>query len=396
MPRRRRMPNRAGAPRRQPYPVPAASARPSLGRVPLPREAVDRRVGLAMLPLRAFLGFTFVFAGLDKLLFDPTFLDPHAPTSILAQLQGFDRTSPLAPLIAAIGEPLAIPIGILIAFSEIAVGLGVLSGLLLRLSAWGGAAIATLLWLTASWSIHPFYLGPDLPYIFAFTTLALVGDGNVLTLRGAVGRWAWGSGLLDEVPAVDVTAEPLTGSLATPSALDLSRRRFLEGLFVGVAALFVGGVTGWLGIGGREAAAAARLAATPSTTPPGSGASPPTPTSSVAAASGPPASASAGVVGDLASVKRTGSEVFTVPTSGDPGVLVALADGSVVAFDAVCTHAGCTVEYDPSQLVLACPCHGAVFDATAHGAVLAGPTDIPLVELPISIDQKTGRISLTA
>jgi len=184
MPRRRRMPNRAGAPRRQPYPVPAASARPSLGRVPLPREAVDRRVGLAMLPLRAFLGFTFVFAGLDKLLFDPTFLDPHAPTSILAQLQGFDRTSPLAPLIAAIGEPLAIPIGILIAFSEIAVGLGVLSGLLLRLSAWGGAAIATLLWLTASWSIHPFYLGPDLPYIFAFTTLALVGDGNVLTLRG--------------------------------------------------------------------------------------------------------------------------------------------------------------------------------------------------------------------
>lgn len=393
MPRRRRMPNRASAPRRPPS---SAAAQPSFGRPALPREAVDRRIGLAMLPLRGFLGFTFLYAGLDKLLFDPTFLDPHAPTSILAQLQGFARTSPLAPLIGSLGEPLAIPIGILIALAEIAVGLGVLSGLLLRLSAWGGAAIAALLWLTASWSIHPFYLGPDLPYIVAFTTLALVGDGNVLTLRGSLGRWAWRSGLLDDAPALDVTAEPLTGSPVTPSALDFSRRRFLEGALLGAVALAVGGLTGMLGIGGRDAAEAARLLASPSPTVPAGSSSQPTPGPPGVTSTGSGATAAADVVGDLASVKRSGSETFTVPTTGDPGVLVALADGSVIAFDAVCTHAGCTVDYDPSQRILACPCHGAVFDATNHGAVLAGPTDIPLPELPISIDSQSGKITLSA
>ena len=77
-----------------------------------------------MLPLRLFLGLTFVYAGLDKLLFDPTFLDSAAPTSLLAQLQGFAHTSPLAPLITLIAEPLVVPIGLAMAVAEIAVGLG--------------------------------------------------------------------------------------------------------------------------------------------------------------------------------------------------------------------------------------------------------------------------------
>ena len=35
----------------------------------------------ALLPLRLFLGATFLYAGLDKLL-DPAFLDAAAPTSL--------------------------------------------------------------------------------------------------------------------------------------------------------------------------------------------------------------------------------------------------------------------------------------------------------------------------
>ena len=51
-----------------------------------------------------------------------------------------------------------------------------------------------------------------------------------------------------------------------------------------------------------------------------------------------------------------------------------LSDGSIVAFDAVCTHAGCTVEWDPGYDLLVCPCHGAAFDP-AHGAQVCGRSD---------------------
>ena len=81
----------------------------------------------------------------------------------------------------ALGEPLAVPLGVLIALAEIAIGLGALTSLLARWCAWGGVALAALLWLTASWAVHPYYLGPDLPYLAGWLTLALVGDGGILS-----------------------------------------------------------------------------------------------------------------------------------------------------------------------------------------------------------------------
>jgi thiosulfate dehydrogenase [quinone] large subunit len=100
------------------------------------------------------------------------------------------------------------------------------------------------------------------------------------------------------------------------------------------------------------------------------------------------------VIATVASVRAQRSTVFTDPTSGDPAVLVALADGTIVAFDAVCTHAACTVAFDRLSGNLLCPCHGAIFDP-AHGArVVDGPTDQPLQSLPIRIDPSTGAISL--
>src|SRR2546423_13301615 len=44
--------------------------------------------GAALLPLRLFLGGTFVYAGIQKLS-DPGFLHPGAPTYIGTQLHGF-------------------------------------------------------------------------------------------------------------------------------------------------------------------------------------------------------------------------------------------------------------------------------------------------------------------
>jgi len=321
---------------------------------------------LAMLPLRLFLGLTFLYAGLDKLLFDPTFLDAAAPTSLLNQLQDFAHTSPLAPLITRIAEPFVGPIGVLIAIAEIAVGLGALTGLLARASAWGGFAIAMLLWLTASFAIHPYYLGPDLPYAAGWLTLALVGDGDAFTLRPALGRWLAGMGL------------------ESPDA-DPGRRRLVHGLVLGGAAVFTGGFAWLLGEAGRTALTAQLQAA-----------SSPAPTVSAAG----PAATPAGAIGTLASLRQQGGSIaFQMPTTGqfagDPAVLVLLADGTAVAYDAVCTHAGCTVGYDPGSSDLFCPCHGATFDPARHGAVLGGPTNIPLPEVPIQVDAQTGVITLT-
>jgi thiosulfate dehydrogenase [quinone] large subunit len=77
-------------------------------------------------------------------------------------------------------------------------------------------------------------------------------------------------------------------------------------------------------------------------------------------------------------------------------VIVKLADGSIAAFDAVCTHAGCTVQWDRADRLLLCPCHGAAFDPEHGAAVLDGPTSEPLATLPIQVDPVSGAISLRA
>jgi thiosulfate dehydrogenase [quinone] large subunit len=87
---------------------------------------------------------------------------------------------------------------------------------------------------------------------------------------------------------------------------------------------------------------------------------------------------------------------FNDPISGDPGVLVKLADGTIVAFDAVCTHAGCTVEWDPGYDLLVCPCHGAAFDPAHDAQPVAGPTRTPLSPIPIQVDTASGRITVNA
>jgi thiosulfate dehydrogenase [quinone] large subunit len=81
-------------------PVPASSARYLLGR--------------ALLPLRAFLGFTFCFAGLQKLA-NPRFFDAADPVSIQSQLAGAARRSPVHALISPLAH-IAVPLGFLIAF----------------------------------------------------------------------------------------------------------------------------------------------------------------------------------------------------------------------------------------------------------------------------------------
>ncbi|MFB9553732.1 DoxX family protein [Streptomyces roseoviridis] len=127
----------------------------------------------ALLPLRIFLGVTFLYAGLDKLT-DSAFLADSGPESIGEVMRGVRESSALPALVdLALRNPVGF--GYAIALGELAVGLGTLFGLFARVAALGGALISLSLWLTVSWQVTPYYLGNDLAYLMAWLPLLLAG-----------------------------------------------------------------------------------------------------------------------------------------------------------------------------------------------------------------------------
>ncbi|MFT9477767.1 DoxX family protein [Streptomyces sp. 11-1-2] len=127
----------------------------------------------ALLPLRIFLGVTFVYAGIDKLT-DSAFLSDSGTGSIGELMRQVRDTSALPWMVdQALKDPTAF--GYVMAYGELAVGLGILVGLLSRLAAFGGALISLSLWLTVSWQSDPYYYGNDLAYLMAWLPLVLAG-----------------------------------------------------------------------------------------------------------------------------------------------------------------------------------------------------------------------------
>jgi thiosulfate dehydrogenase [quinone] large subunit len=78
-----------------------------------------------------------------------------------------------------------------------------------------------------------------------------------------------------------------------------------------------------------------------------------------------------------------GAASFQDPSTGDPSLVVQPAAGTFVAFDAVCPHAGCTVEYQSSQRLFICPCHGSEFNGRT-GSVEVGPAQSGLKQLQVA------------
>jgi thiosulfate dehydrogenase [quinone] large subunit len=341
---------------------------------PAPASASDRRLYAALLPLRFFVGATFLYAGIDKII-DPHFLQASGLGSIGELLTGFTHGSPLAGLVTVFALPFPVPIGFLIALAEIAIGLGALTGLLYRVSAGAGAAISLMFFLTASWGVHPYYYGPDLPYAAGWLTMALAGTGGLAVLH-----------------------VPFPAALAPygePAEASPERRALLQSGLLAVGAVAVAAVAGVFGplFRGRD-----QLAAVASSSP-AAGQASPAPSAAAggttaAASAQPSAAAAANQIATLSSLQPRSAMPFTDPASGDPAMLLRLADGSVVAFDAICTHQGCTVQYDQPSGLLYCPCHGAVFDPTHNADVLQGPAPVALTALPLVVNKATGAISL--
>jgi thiosulfate dehydrogenase [quinone] large subunit len=109
-----------------------------------------------------------------------------------------------------------------------------------------------------------------------------------------------------------------------------------------------------------------------------------TPTSSApTTTTSTPSQPSGTKIGPASRVPVGGAASFQDPTSGDPSLVVQPTVGTFVAFDAVCPHAGCTVEYSSSHRVFVCPCHGSEFNGRT-GSVEVGPAQSGLAPLQIA------------
>ena len=133
----------------------------------------DTATRYALLPLRVFLGVTFVYAGLDKIT-NSAFMKSAGPGSLGDTMRSVRDSSAIPALVdLALKNPVGF--GYAIALGELAVGLGTLVGLLGRIAALGGASISLSLWLTVSWASDPYYYGNDLAYLMAWLPLVLAG-----------------------------------------------------------------------------------------------------------------------------------------------------------------------------------------------------------------------------
>jgi thiosulfate dehydrogenase (quinone) large subunit len=145
----------------------------------------DTATRYALLPLRIFLGVTFIYAGLDKLTSN-AFLKDSGAGSIGDTMRAVRDSSAIPALVdMALKSPVGF--GYAMAFGELAVGIGTLLGLLTRIAALGGALISLSLWLTVSWASDPYYYGNDLPYMFCWVPLVLAG-ASVWSLDALIRR----------------------------------------------------------------------------------------------------------------------------------------------------------------------------------------------------------------
>lgn len=99
------------------------------------------------------------------------------------------------------------------------------------------------------------------------------------------------------------------------------------------------------------------------------------------------------LLANAASIPAGQSLALSDPNYG-PMLLIHLENGQFVTYSAICTHAGCTVQFNPHAQEIACPCHGAVFDPNNNAQVLAGPAPYPLQKITTRYDQASGNVYL--
>jgi len=69
-----------------------------------------------------------------------------------------------------------------------------------------------------------------------------------------------------------------------------------------------------------------------------------------------------------------------------PAMLIHHQDGRWISLTAVCTHLGCTVQYEPAADRIHCSCHGGNYDAYT-GQNVSGPPPKPLKLYKVTVNE---------
>ncbi|MET9427443.1 MULTISPECIES: DoxX family protein [unclassified Streptomyces] len=145
-------------------------------------------LGVVLLPLRVFLGFISIYAGMGKLC-DPVYFDGGERGSMvtwLTSLHPWPAAEPLRDF--ALAHPVGA--GLTVAFAQVVVGVLTVLGLWQRVAAVFGALLSAALILTVSWRTVPAYDAPDIVYLAAWSPLIIAG-APVYSIDGRLAGEAW-------------------------------------------------------------------------------------------------------------------------------------------------------------------------------------------------------------
>ncbi len=113
----------------------------------------------------------------------------------------------------------------------------------------------------------------------------------------------------------------------------------------------------------------------------------------------PPASGAAGggvtakdalgkdvVVSEFLATHNAGDHVLAQGLKGDPTYIIVKEDKSIADFglNAVCTHLGCVVPWNPNENKFMCPCHGSQYNS--EGKVVRGPAPLSLALVHAAVE----------
>ncbi|MFF3753929.1 DoxX family membrane protein [Streptomyces sp. NPDC002018] len=145
-------------------------------------------LGVVLLPLRVFLGFISIYAGMGKLC-DPVYFDGGERGSMVKWLNSLHPWALAEPLRDfALSHPVGA--GLSVAFLQIVAGVLTVLGLWQRVAACFGALLSAALLLTVSWRTVPAYDAPDIIYLAAWSPLIIAG-APVYSLDGRLAGEAW-------------------------------------------------------------------------------------------------------------------------------------------------------------------------------------------------------------
>ncbi|MFD3660928.1 DoxX family membrane protein [Streptomyces sp. NPDC058659] len=145
-------------------------------------------LGVVLLPLRVFLGFISIYAGMGKLC-DPVYFDGGERGSMVKWLNSLHPWALAEPLRDfALQHPVGA--GLTVAFLQVVVGVLTVLGLWQRAAAVVGALLSAALILTVSWKTVPVYDSADIIYLAAWSPLIIAG-APVYSIDGRLAGEAW-------------------------------------------------------------------------------------------------------------------------------------------------------------------------------------------------------------